>query len=232
METRERLFEAAAAVFVELGLGGTSVEAICARAGFSRGAFYSNFSSREELFLALLGREYQMRTDLLIATMDRFREHRSLETEPMTRDEVARFIVDFFRSDNFDRSWFVLETEFLLVAIRERELAESYLRFASEYLGRLSRVITEIVAVAGWRFLLPAEESVELLVGVYTRALRTQALLGLEPGRVPDGVAEEITRVLFAITEVIPASGEAAPGSASFPPEGGAIESSPDGQRG
>lgn len=202
METRERLFEAAAEVFVELGLGGASVETICARAGFSRGAFYSNFSSREELFLALLGREYQMRTDLLVQTMAEFRKRRSSSAEPMTRDEVAGFIVEFFRSDNFDRSWFVLETEFLLVAIRERELAESYQRFASEYLGRLSRVISEIVAVAGWRFTLPPEESVELLIGVYTRALRTQALLGVEPGRVPDGVAEEITRVLFAITEV------------------------------
>jgi AcrR family transcriptional regulator len=52
--TREALLQAAADVFIERGLQGASVEAITERAGFSRGAFYSNFSSKEELFAAVL----------------------------------------------------------------------------------------------------------------------------------------------------------------------------------
>jgi len=42
--TRARLLEAAAQVFAEAGLDGASVEAVCERAGFTRGAFYSNFA--------------------------------------------------------------------------------------------------------------------------------------------------------------------------------------------
>lgn len=53
-DTRERLFEAAARVFEEQGIGGASIEAIAAAAGFSRGAFYSNFKSRDELIIAML----------------------------------------------------------------------------------------------------------------------------------------------------------------------------------
>lgn len=200
-ETRERLLTAAFDAFVELGLSGASVERICAQAGFSRGAFYSNFSSREELFLALLGREYHRRTELLIETMATFRELRQGGTAALSRDEVSGFIVEFFRSEEFERSWFVLETEFVLLAIRERELAEAYREFASRYLGRLSRVITEIVSVAGWCFALPIDESVELLIGVYTRALRDEALAFAPSGGAPDGVAEQLARVLFAITE-------------------------------
>src|SRR5258708_19729430 len=53
-DTREKLFEAAARVFEEQGIGGASIEAIAATAGFSRGAFYSNFASKEELIIAML----------------------------------------------------------------------------------------------------------------------------------------------------------------------------------
>src|SRR5262245_40857387 len=53
-ETRDKLFEAAARVFEEQGTGGASIEAIAAEAGFTRGAFYSNFASKEELIIAML----------------------------------------------------------------------------------------------------------------------------------------------------------------------------------
>src|SRR5246127_1618724 len=52
-DTREKLFEAAARVFEEQGIGGASIEAIVAAAGFSRGAFYSNFNSKDELIIAM-----------------------------------------------------------------------------------------------------------------------------------------------------------------------------------
>jgi AcrR family transcriptional regulator len=53
-ETRERLLDAAVRVFLRRGLQGSSVEEIAAEAGFTRGAFYSNFKSKEELFVELL----------------------------------------------------------------------------------------------------------------------------------------------------------------------------------
>jgi AcrR family transcriptional regulator len=53
-DTRDKLFEAAARVFEEQGIGGASVEAIAAAAGFTRGAFYSNFNGKDELIIAML----------------------------------------------------------------------------------------------------------------------------------------------------------------------------------
>lgn len=52
--TRAALLDAAERVFVERGFMGASVERITEAAGYSRGAFYSNFDSKEELFAALL----------------------------------------------------------------------------------------------------------------------------------------------------------------------------------
>ena len=53
-DTRDKLFEAAARVFEDQGIGGASIEAIALAAGFTRGAFYSNFASKDELIIAML----------------------------------------------------------------------------------------------------------------------------------------------------------------------------------
>jgi AcrR family transcriptional regulator len=53
-DTCEKLFEAAARVFEEHGIGGASIEDIAAAAGFTRGAFYSNFKSKDELIIAMI----------------------------------------------------------------------------------------------------------------------------------------------------------------------------------
>jgi len=53
-ETRDRLLRAAAQLFSDKGIGNTSIEDICDAADFSRGAFYSNFSAKDELVIELL----------------------------------------------------------------------------------------------------------------------------------------------------------------------------------
>jgi AcrR family transcriptional regulator len=54
IQTRLKLLAAARAVFARQGYGGASVDRIAEHAGFSKGAFYSNFESKEDVFLQLL----------------------------------------------------------------------------------------------------------------------------------------------------------------------------------
>src|SRR5512142_831303 len=56
-QTRDRLLEAARAVFARSGFHGASVEEIASAAGYSTGALYSNFDGKEDLFLVLMERE-------------------------------------------------------------------------------------------------------------------------------------------------------------------------------
>src|SRR5947208_2803617 len=86
-DTRDKLFEAAARVFEEQGIGGASIEAIAAAAGFSRGAFYSNFASKEELIIAML-----------LALEDGFRLHRLIDPETTPADSFVRAIGDLQRA--------------------------------------------------------------------------------------------------------------------------------------
>jgi AcrR family transcriptional regulator len=106
-DTCEKLFEAAARVFEEQGIGGASVEAIAAAAGFTRGAFYSNFKSKDELIIAMLENHVEQsirrNLDLLakhkniadfidaLKTMDRSRQD-PLGRAPLLHMEMILFV--------------------------------------------------------------------------------------------------------------------------------------------
>jgi TetR/AcrR family transcriptional regulator, transcriptional repressor for nem operon len=67
-ETREALIDAAAAEFGARGLDAPSLDAICARAGYTRGAFYVHFRDREDLVAAVMQRALGGFLDAIIAT--------------------------------------------------------------------------------------------------------------------------------------------------------------------
>jgi AcrR family transcriptional regulator len=106
-DTRDKLFEAAARVFEEQGIGGASIETLAAAAGFSRGAFYSNFKSKDELIIAMLEnhleqtvrrnldllRRHQNLADFIEAlkTMDRSRQD-PLGRSPLLHMEMILFV--------------------------------------------------------------------------------------------------------------------------------------------
>jgi AcrR family transcriptional regulator len=106
-DTCEKLFEAAARVFEEQGIGGASIEAIAAAAGFTRGAFYSNFNSKDELIIAMLEDHVEQtirrNLDLLarhqniedfieaLKTMDRSRQD-PLGRSPLLHMEMILFV--------------------------------------------------------------------------------------------------------------------------------------------
>jgi AcrR family transcriptional regulator len=105
--TCEKLFEAAARVFEEQGIGAASIEAIAAAAGFTRGAFYSNFKSKDELIIAMLEDHVEQtirrNLDLLarhtnladfidaLKTMDRSRQD-PLGRSPLLHMEMILFV--------------------------------------------------------------------------------------------------------------------------------------------
>lgn len=68
--TRLRLLEAAAVIIARKGLAATSVEDIAAQAGYTRGAFYSNFSSKNELFIELLRADHASTQENLQKLLD------------------------------------------------------------------------------------------------------------------------------------------------------------------
>jgi AcrR family transcriptional regulator len=123
-QTRAALLEAAAELFVERGLQGASVEAIAERAGFTRGAFYSNFASKEEVFAEVL-QERVYRAYRAMAE-ERLRPDRELPSARESAEALARV------QAHPDGAWlFRLWLELLLQAGRDenmRALAREFWR--------------------------------------------------------------------------------------------------------
>jgi AcrR family transcriptional regulator len=72
--TRQRVLDAAREVFAERGVIGGTVEDICERAGFTRGAFYSNFADKDDVLQALIAREHARLVEHLDAGFARLAE--------------------------------------------------------------------------------------------------------------------------------------------------------------
>ena len=123
-ETKRKLLDAAEAVFLRRGFDRSSVEEICAEAGFTRGAFYSNFESKEEMFFQLLAdRVYEEYARLLDQTP---RDMTPREQLRWSVDELIERYESSNRSGNpLVRLWF----ECLALAMRDerfRELAAGF----------------------------------------------------------------------------------------------------------
>ncbi|MFI1200341.1 TetR/AcrR family transcriptional regulator [Streptomyces sp. NPDC020883] len=112
-QTRDRLLAAAAELFTERGVNGTSVEQIAERAGYTRGAFYGNFEDKNALVAQLL--------------QDRTRRELD-EVRSLTRDATSGAdALDKLRAWNRDRAehlpeWLALRMELVLHALRNEEL--------------------------------------------------------------------------------------------------------------
>ena len=172
--TRAKLLSSARAVFTAKGYGATSVGDVCIHAGFTRGAFYSNFDSMDELFLALWDAEAE-RIVLAVSTL---REVALAASEPL---EAAVEVMA--QLELVEPGWFVLNTEFLLHALRNPSVAADLAAHRRHLREALSRVVDELLIIQGRR--LPegvdAELYARMLIAAYEGS-QHQVLVEPDPG--------------------------------------------------
>lgn len=136
--TRARLLEAASEVFADMGYQAASVEDVCAAAGFTRGAFYSNFTSKDELFLALWDGEAERLTG---AVADLVAE---VGAGRLDLDRAAASLGVLS-----ERRWFQLNTEFLLHALRDAGAARALARRRAHLRSALGTLLAALLDDAG-----------------------------------------------------------------------------------
>lgn len=108
------LMSSARALFIERGYHATSISDICGHAGLTRGAFYSNYRSKEDLFLAL----YDTETDRILANLERVAHNDADGWHPAAR--VLELLAERRRDDE---QWFLASMEFTLHAGRNPDIA-------------------------------------------------------------------------------------------------------------
>jgi AcrR family transcriptional regulator len=111
--TRKCLLEAAAKIFSQQGLEGTSVEQVAQSAGYTKGAFYANFKSKEELFLVMLDERFA-------EELDRLDELLAGTQEPL--EEATAAATDFIRFTSGE--WSRLYFQFVAHAAQDEDFRQ------------------------------------------------------------------------------------------------------------
>ena len=110
--TRRRLLDAAAEVFAHRGFAATSLDEVAEVAGFSKGAVYSNFAGKEDLFLSVLDEHV---TRQMLDIRGEIDVTRTAGEQVM---EAGQRFMDLFQRE---RAWYLLSFEFLVYAARNPE---------------------------------------------------------------------------------------------------------------
>ncbi|ORB76191.1 TetR/AcrR family transcriptional regulator [Mycobacterium scrofulaceum] len=185
-EVRDRILDAASKVFAAEGFAGATIDAIGQAAGFTKGAVYSNFESKDELFLALLDREFELRGEQIAIALDRS----DGDTAAAAR-EVSRSVLDSVR-DHSD--YYVLLVEYWLRAQRDPQLRKRLIERRRAAADQALHIVESTDTVPGDRRLTDvAQLVVTLNLGVAMEEV-------LRPGTInPDLLAQLITALLESI---------------------------------
>lgn len=203
-DTRRRLIDAAYEAFSERGIRDTPVELICERAGFTRGAFYSNFSSKEDLFLTL----FQEETSVRLKRFHDATESVLGETVVHTHDDLSpalgRIAELFMVALSADKNWYLLCAEFRTQGLRQPEIRDRIGAAFRYFHAELGKVLVSTLDRMNRKLTISPDDAVLVLVALYEQGLQNYLLEGTElPG---DGrfVSELIPKVMASL--IVPAT--------------------------
>ncbi|ODT36344.1 MAG: hypothetical protein ABS60_16040 [Microbacterium sp. SCN 71-17] len=193
--TRTRLMDAAAQLFAEEGIDATSVEAVW-RAGFTRGAFYSNFASKEELFLALCERSAN-------TTLAALRERiASLEAHDLdAHTELHNLVQQVLEIAAQDRLDVLLNAEIRTQALRNADFAVAYRALDRGLSESVTHLVSDIAAARGLRLRIPPEAATELLLSMWVSATEHALIAGRDPRAAQPELAARLSHILTLILE-------------------------------
>jgi AcrR family transcriptional regulator len=183
--TREQLLEAAARAFARKGFAGASVEEIAESAGYSIGALYSNFASKEALFLELLSARARQRAVFaaeIVGGEDR--------ADPV--GALSQFLV---RIADTDGDFGQLQAEFWLYAVRNPGAMEAFAAQQRELAGAIESLVGSAMERAGVIPQASPGEVTTLVLAMFQGLVRRRRI---EQAAVPAELFAQGLRWLFA----------------------------------
>lgn len=173
-QTRERLLEAAGRLFARRGYHAVSVDEIAEEAGLTKGAVYSNFESKEDLFLTLFEEHLERRMADIRRAVD---PARSVEQQA---EDAAR---DFLRFLRTEPEWFLLSIEFWAYAVRDPGLRPRFAERWSTVKHAAAEMIAERARDLGIALPLPVDH-IATAANAISLGLAIEKLA--DPAAVPD----------------------------------------------
>ena len=205
--TRAKLVRASLDVFVEKGIDGATVDDLARAAGFTRGAFYSNFSTREEVFIAL----FDEVTAELIAIANSSVEAAVAgptgggAAPAMLIDDADVMLAVFEGIRPFGRQWYLLYSDAIARSLRDEQMRAELAVQRARLRDEIGELLSRRLAASGDRPLLPAEDLAPLLMGIFIDLMLREQM---ESRDVTELAA---TTILGTLRAFIAPHGDAAP---------------------
>src|SRR5690625_668717 len=137
-QTRKELIKVASKMFAKQGFYSTSVEQVAENAGYSKGAVYSNFGSKDDLFLAVF--KENQNEDLKKVEMAAMEVNTSDEFINMGEQNHQ-----YERKENQD--WSILKLEFVLYAMRNDDVRKKLAPILEESRAQMRTILQSIYHV-------------------------------------------------------------------------------------
>jgi AcrR family transcriptional regulator len=177
--TREKLLEAAREVVIAKGYDGTSVADIAEAAGFTKGAFFSNFASKEEIFLEVLKRHKR----------DEFGHFADLVRAVKAGEKPVSAIDDYIAGLDQAQDLALLDIQLRLHAARSATFAEAFAAFDAQTRATLGSIIVDIHVLSGKPVPDNAEELADLFLSlIHGLALHGDKKIGARVKQVMDAL--------------------------------------------
>ena len=186
--TRSLLLDAAARVFARRGYHVATLEDVAAEAGFTKGAVYSNFESKEALFLALVDIEIAKRVQEIATVIE------AGGTAEAIGDEAERQFQRFIRDESH---WPLLFYEFFSYGARNDELRGEFVKRRRSVHRAIAEGIDRQADALGFELPVPSEQ-----IAVAIEALMNGLAFNrvIDPPSVPEGLfGLALSRLLFSI---------------------------------
>jgi len=168
-QTRDYLLAAAAQVFAARGFHGASLDEVAAAAGFTKGAVYSNFKNKDDLFLALLEARYDQSLAALRATL----EGSAVPPEARLSDFVALLRDQMGQGPD---DWATLYHEFCLYAMRNEAARQRLAELDRAEVDAIAEIIEAGRARQGIKADEPAESVARIILALDHGISITRAL--------------------------------------------------------
>jgi AcrR family transcriptional regulator len=209
-ETQDRLLAAAVPLFAERGISASTVELICERAGFTRGAFYSNFESKDDLVRNLLAFQrdrlasgVQHAIDEAAAFRPAAAQDRSTSPHEMLA-HIVRHAMASYQQAGPAGAWTalsLLSLEVSLYAVREPTVRGAWLDNQKATLDPLADLIEIVLEVCGLRLSVSRVDAATTLLAVFQSAARRALTTGED--NVLDIVAPRYVYALTCMSEPV-----------------------------
>jgi AcrR family transcriptional regulator len=167
--TRRRLLDAARRVFIRRGYHGASLELVAEEAGFTKGAVYSRFRSKADLFLAVLAERIEARIAEMRAAAASARGPLALATV------LSR---QWDRKLREDEQWSLLLIEFRLHAARVPALNRRYAALHTRLRDAMAQAIAREAVETGEVLTTPAADVARAALALGTGAVLERAADG------------------------------------------------------